>query len=78
MRTSLMFGTSFSTLGVSPRIAATIALVTRFLAPFSSMRPRSGLPPLIVMRSTFSPTAVPWFLASCPSVFTDSLILPAP
>ncbi len=55
MRTSLMFGTSFSTLGVSPSSAATIALVTRFLAPCSSMRPRSGLPPLIVMRSTFRP-----------------------
>ena len=64
-----MFGTSFRTLGVSPRSAATIALVTRFFAPFSSIRPRSGLPPLIVIWSTLSPTAVPWLRASSPSVF---------
>ena len=41
-RTSLMSGTSRRTLGVSPSSAATIALVTRFFAPLTSMRPRSG------------------------------------
>src|SRR5690606_40511269 len=32
---------------LSPRREATIALVARFFAPFTSTRPRSGLPPRI-------------------------------
>ena len=45
--TSLMSGTSRSTLSVSPRSDATIALVARFFAPLTSTRPRSGRPPRI-------------------------------
>ncbi len=45
--TSLMSGTSRSTLVVSPRSAATIALVARFFAPLTSTRPVSGRPPRI-------------------------------
>ena len=55
--TSLMSGTSRSTLSVSPRRAATIALVARFFAPFTSTRPTRGRPPRIA--STWPVRSVP-------------------
>ncbi len=57
--TSLMSGTSRSTLTPSDSSAATIALVTRFLAPRTSTSPKSGTPPSIVKASKVSPTLAP-------------------
>ena len=41
-----------------------MALVTRFFAPLSSMRPFSGRPPWIVIRSVVIPTLAPAAFAS--------------
>src|SRR3712207_448660 len=60
-----MSGTLRSRLGLSPSRTATIALVTRFLAPRTSMRPFSGRPPRMTMRSPARPTLAPARLASC-------------
>src|SRR5690606_4935396 len=64
-----MSGTPRRMLGVSPSRAATIALVARFLAPRTSMRPRSGLPPRIVMEDAVRPTRSPALRASLTTEF---------
>src|SRR4051812_13140598 len=76
-RTSLMPGTPRRRLEVSPSRDATIAFVTRFFAPRTSMRPRSGTPPSMVMRSKVRPTRSPAFWASVTREFTGSLLLRA-
>ena len=47
MSTSPIGGTLCSVVGLSPRRAATMALVTKFLAPSAVIRPRTGSPPWI-------------------------------
>jgi len=67
--TSLISGTPLRMLGVSARREATIAFVTRFFAPRTSMRPRSGLPPWITMVSEVRPTRAAAFCESLVSEF---------
>src|SRR5690606_29611140 len=68
-----MSGTPRRMLGVSPSSAATIAFVARFLAPRTSMRPRSGLPPRTVMDDAVRPTRSPALRAS---LMTEFMRLP--
>lgn len=70
--TSEMSGTSRRIDGVSPSSDATMALVARFFAPRTSMRPTSGLPPRMTISSDLRPTRAPAAAASCTREFTTS------